>query len=126
MDFNSQESTEENNSYEYINPDFIKSKSEEISNRNMFDFHDIGIKLFPGAFPYSKMKSSEQNIFNGNNIINNHSSKENNDETRDKKDFECNNFLCKANNNYIKNEQKNGLALAFDYYSSFLERKIME
>ena len=126
LDFNSQESTEETNSYEYINTGFIKSQSEEISHKNMFDFLDIGIKLFPGAFPYSKIKSSEQNIFNGNNNINNNLSKDNNGKIQDKKDFECNNFLCKSNNNYIKSEQKNGLALAFDYYSSILERKIMK
>ena len=105
----------------------MKSQSEEISYKNDFLFHDIGIKLFPGAFQYNKKKSYEQNDYiNYGGFINDKSVDENKKENdlnlnRTKKDFECNNYLRKTKSNNIKTEQKSGLALAFDYYSSFLE-----
>ena len=126
-DLNSQENTEEINSSEFINLNLMKSQSEEISYKNDFLFHDIGIKLFPGAFQYNKKKSYEQNDYNNyGGFINDKSIDENKKENdlnlnRTKKDFECNNYLRKIKSNNIKTEQKSGLALAFDYYSSFLE-----
>ena len=104
----------------------MKSQSEEISYKNDFLFHDIGIKLFPGVFQYNKKKSYEQNDYINGGIINDKSVEENKkgndlDLISTKKDFECNNYLPKTKSNNIKTEQKSGLALAFDYYSSFLE-----
>ena len=135
LEFNSQESTEDNknslNSLECLNLDLAKSQSEELKyNNNDFNFHDIGIKLFPGAFRYNKNRNYEPNIFDGNCNIANNLSEENKkseincDIYRNNHNLECNNYLCKANSNCIKGEQKKGLALAIDYYSSFLEDKI--
>ena len=117
LKFNKNEKKEDINS---LNLNLIKSKSDEISLQNI-DLHEVGIKLFPGAFCY-KTKNCEQNKIVGNDNLNNNL----NEEKKKSSDinFECNNFLCKSNNNTIKIEQKNGLALAFDYYSSFLEDKI--
>ena len=118
--FNKNEKIEDINSLESFNLNLMKSQSDEISLKNI-DLHDIGIKLFPGAFCYKK-KNCEQNKMDENNHLNNNI----NEEKKKCSDinFECNNFLCKSNSNTIKSEQKNGLALAFDYYSSFLEDKI--
>jgi len=117
LKFNKNEKNEDINS---LNLNLIKSKSDEISLQNI-DLHEIGIKLFPGAFCY-KAKNCEQNKIFGNDNLNNNL----NEEKKKSSDinFECNNFLCKSNNNTIKSGQKHGLALAFDYYSSFLEDKI--
>ena len=136
LDFNSKNNidfnTKEINSLDLLNLDLMKSQSEDLSHKNLFDFHDIGIKLFPGAFHFNKLKSYEKNninlISNENNKLveeNKKISELNFDSFKNKNDIECNNYLCKANNGNIKNEQKNGLALAFDYYSSFLEDKII-
>ena len=114
------------NSLEYINPILMKSQSEELSQKNNISFHDIGIKLFPGVFQYNKKKSYEHNNYNNNfgEIFNNDEIKNNKkDVIKIKNDLECNNYLCKNNFNKNKTEQKKGLALAFDYYSSFLEDK---
>ena len=117
------------NSLQYINLDLIKSQSEEISYKNEFSFHDIGIKLFPGAFQYNKKKSYEQNDYNKFWEIINYKPVEENKKVADldliitEKDFECNNYILKTNSNNIKTEQKSGLALAFDYYSSFLDKQ---
>ena len=131
LDFNTHENTEEISSLDLINLDLVKSQSEDLSHKKTFDFHDIGIKLFPGAFRFNKLKSYEKN--NINFVSENNNSMEENkkvtelnfDNFKNKNDIECNNYLCKANSGNIKNEQKNGLALAFDYYSSFLEDKII-
>ena len=64
--FNNQNNIEDINSLEYLNLDLVKSQSEEINHKDVFNFHDIGIKLFPGAFRYNKKKNYEQNIFDGN------------------------------------------------------------
>ena len=132
LNFNSQENTEEISSLDLLNLDLMKSQSEDLSHKNFFDFHDIGVKLFPGAFRFNKLKSYEKNNINlisneNNNLVeeNKKISELNFDSFKNKNDIECNNYLCKANNGNIKNEQKNGLALAFDYYSSFLEDKII-
>lgn len=132
LDFNSQDNTEEINSFEYLNLGLMKSQSEELSHKNIFNYHDIGIKLFPGAFKYNnKNNSYEQNkyINNFNENINNIYEEENKKVSdlyiiKRKNDLECDNYLCKANSSNIKSNQKNGLALAFDYYASFLEDKI--
>ena len=117
MKFNKNEKTEDFNS---VDLNLMKSKSDEISFQNI-NLHDVGIKLFPGAFCY-KTKNCEENKIVGNYNLNNNL----NEEKKKSSDinFECNNFLCKSNSNTNKSEQKNGLALAFDYYSSFLEDKI--
>ena len=116
MDFHSQDKTEEiPSSLEDFNLSLIKSQSEELSNKNMFNFHEVGIKLFPGAFHYNKKKSYEKN----NESLG--------DNYRNQYNLECDNYLCKTNvNSNCKKEQKNGLELAFDYYSSFLEDKIIK
>ncbi len=109
----------------------MKSQSEDLSDKKFFDYYDVGIKLFPGAFKYNKKKSYEENKgINANSNLNNNFGEENKkvsesnfDNFINKNDIECNNYLCKTNINNHKNEQKNGLALAFDYYSSFLEDK---
>ena len=132
LDFNSQENTEEISSLEHLNLNLMKSQSEELSHENIFNYHDIGIKLFPGVFKYNKKKSYEQNKYfnNINENINNNNFEEENKKVSDldiiktKNDFECDNYLCKVNSGNIKRNQKNGLALAFDYYASFLEDKI--
>jgi len=110
LDLNTKENKEEINSLENYNLDLIKSQSEDLSEKNIFDLQDIGIKLFPGAFRYKK-KNYENNLVKENRIIKNN-------------DLECNNYLCKPRSNIVQKEQKNGLELAFDYYSSFLEDKI--
>ena len=132
LDFNSHENTEEISTLDLLNLDLMKSQSEDLSHKNAFDFHDIGIKLFPGAFQFNKLKSYEKNSINLNSNENNNLMEENKkvselnfDKFKNKNDIECNNYLCKNNSGNIKNEQKNGLALAFDYYSSFLEDKII-
>ena len=132
LDFNSHENTEDISSLENLNLDFMKSQSEDLSHKNFYDYHDVGIKLFPGAFKYNKKNSYEQNNeikvnYNFNNNFaeeNKRNSEFNYDNFINKNDIECNNYLCKTNISTNKNEQKNGLALAFDYYSSFLENKI--
>ena len=135
LEFISQENTEDNNnSLENLNLALVKSQSEELNHKNNFNFHDIGIKLFPGAFKNNKKKTCDYNIFdgnfNGNSNITNILSEENKktdincDNCTKNRNLECNNYLCKVNSNYIKSEQKKGLALAIDYYSSFLEDKI--
>ena len=122
LEFNSHENTEEINSVELLNLNLMKSQSDDISLQNI-DLHDVGIKLFPGAFCY-KTKNYEQNKMDANNNLafNNNICDEN--KKSSDLNFECHNFLCKSNSNSIKSDQKNGLALAYDYYSSFLEEKI--
>ena len=128
FDLNTQENTDEmTSSLDYLNLNLMKSQSEELSHKNMLNFHDIGIKLFPGAFGYNKKQSYEQNNVNlGDNKNNSfgEENKVNSENCRTKYNLECNNYLCKTNISNCKKEQKNGLALAFDYYSSFLEDKI--
>ena len=129
LDCNSQENTEEISSIENLNLNLMKSQSEELSHENIFNYHDIGIKLFPGAFKFNKKKCSEQNNYfnNMNENVNNKYEEENKtdlDIIKTKNDLECDNYLCKVNSGNIKKNQKNGLALAFDYYASFLEDKI--
>jgi len=121
LEFSNQENTEEINSLELLNLNLMKSQSDDISLQNI-DLHDVGIKLFPGAFCH-KTKNYEPNKMDINNSLVNNNSSEENKKSSDL-NFECNNFLCKSNSNSIKSEQKNGLALAYDYYSSFLEEKI--
>ena len=117
---NKNEKTEGINSLEPLNINLIKSQSDEISLMNI-DLHDVGIKLFPGAFCY-KAKNDEPNKMVKKDNLNHHLNEEK--KKSSEINFECNNFLCKSNSTTIKSEQKNGLALAFDYYSSFLEDKI--
>jgi hypothetical protein len=128
FDLNTQENTEEMTlSLENLNLNLMKSQSEELSHKDMLNFHDIGIKLFPGAFRYNKKQSYEQNNVNlGDNKNNSfgEENKVNSENCMTKYNLECNNYLCKTNVSNCKKEQKNGLALAFDYYSSFLEDKI--
>ena len=121
LEFSSQENTEEINSLELLNLNLMKSQSDDISLQNI-DLHDVGIKLFPGAFCY-KTKNNELNKMDINNNLVHNKAYEENKKSSDL-NFECHNFLCKSNSNSIKSEQKNGLALAYDYYSSFLEEKI--
>ena len=132
LDFKSHENTEEISSGDLLNLDLMKSQSEDLSHKYFFDFHDVGIKLFPGAFRFNTLKNYEKNNINLNSNENNNLIEENKkvselnfDNFKNKNDIECNNYLCKANSGNIKNEQKNGLALALDYYSSFLEDKII-
>ena len=101
----------------------MKSQSEEFHDKTIFNYHDIGIKLFPGAFRFNKTKSYEQNK-NINNNCEEENKKDELDNIKIKNDLECDNYLCKVNSGNIKRNQKNGLALAFDYYASFLEDKI--
>ena len=82
--------------------------------------------MFPGAFPYNTMKSYEKDDINGNSSNINNKGEDNNISENYKKDFKCNNYLYRSNNNSFKNEEKNGLSLAFNYYSSILEKKILE
>ena len=117
MKFNNNEKTEDINS---LNLNLMKSKSDEISLQNI-DLHDVGIKLFPGAFCYKTKNCETIKMIGNDNLDNNLNEKK---QKSSDINFECNNFLCKLNSNSIKSEQKNGLALAFDYYSSFLEDKI--
>jgi hypothetical protein len=122
LEFSSQENTEEINSLELLNLNLMKSQSDDISLQNI-DLHDVGIKLFPGAFCYKK-KNYEPNKMDLNEDVKINTCEENKDKKPPELNFECHNFLCKSNSNTIKSEQKNGLALAFDYYSSILEDKI--
>ena len=110
------------NSLELLNLNLMKSQSDDISLQNI-DLHDVGIKLFPGAFCYKK-KNYEPNKMDLNEDVKINTCEENKDKKPPELNFECHNFLCKSNSNTIKSEQKNGLALAFDYYSSILEDKI--
>ena len=119
---NNHENTEDINSLEYSNLNLMKSQSDDISLQNI-DLHDVGIKLFPGAF-FFFFKNYEPNKMDGNEDVKMNKCEENKDKKPPELNFECHNFLCKSNSNIIKTEQKNGLALAFDYYSSILEDKI--
>ena len=127
LDNNSQENAEEINTLEYP---LLKLQSMKLSDNNILDYHEIGIKLFPGAIKFNKMKSYEQNnyIHNINDNININNKFEKNisnlEIIKRKDDLECDNYLCKTNSSNIKSNQKNGLALAFDYYASVLEDKI--
>ena len=122
MKSNNHENNEDINSLELSNLNLMKSQSDDISLQNI-DLHDVGIKLFPGAFCYKK-KNYEPNKMDGNEDVKINKCEENKNKKPPELNFECNNFLCKSNSNIIKTEQKNGLALAFDYYSSILEDKI--
>jgi hypothetical protein len=133
LDSNSQENTDDNtNSLDYLNLELLKSQSEDLSNKNNFNFHEIGRKLFPGAFRYNKKKNNEKNIFDG--VTNSHNNLSEEDKKIDancenyqnNNNLKCKNYLSKENCNCKKGEQKKGLALAIDYYSSFLEDKIKE
>ena len=75
----------------------MKSKSDEISLQNI-DLHDVGIKLFHGAFWY-KAKN-----FEGNKMVENDNLNNNLNEEKKPSDinFECNHFLCKSKSNTIK------------------------
>ena len=127
-----------------LNLNLNKSQSEKLEHKNYDDLHDVGIKLFPGIY-----KNNNFNFENGNNInngvnnnINNNLNineeenikgedldnfiykKKNSCEINNIKDnIQCENYLHKSNSSSFKCEYKNGLALAFDYYSSFLEDK---
>ena len=130
IDFNCQENTEEISSGDLLNLDLMKSQSEDLFHKNIFDFHDVGINLFPWTFCFNKLKSYEKNNIDLNSNENNNLLEENKkvselNYTFKKNDIECNNYLCKTNSDNIKNEQKNELALSFDYYSSFLEDEIV-
>ena len=103
---NSKENTEENstiNNLELLNLNLSKSQSEELNHKN-YDLNEVGIKLFPGIYKSKKFNNSLEK----NNCIKN------------KNDFKQN-FLHKTNSCMNRPQQKDGLALAFDYYSSFLE-----
>jgi len=148
LDVNSQENIEETNvinNLASIHLDLAKSQSEEL-NHNNFDLQDVGIKLFPGI--YKQQNQNFNSEYEKNNNINNINSNNNNyinldenlNEEKNKKpedieksgenniclinknDFKQN-FLHKTNSCSIKHEQKNGLALAMDYYASILESK---
>ena len=137
----SQENTEETsaiNNLELLNLNLSKCQSEELNHKN-YDLHDVGVKLFPGIYKnknynleLGKNNKSINNI-NINNYMNINSNEEEIKKTEDLDNFvdknKCinnkndikYNFLYKADSNIIKGEQKKGLALAVDYYSSFLE-----
>ena len=140
---NSKENTEETstlNSLEKLNLNLSKSQSEELNHKN-YDLNEVGIKLFPGIYKYKKFNYElDKNCNSISNInktdyinmnINNYeednkkvedmdNSIEKNNCINSKNDFKQN-FLHKANGCMNRPQQKNGLALAFDYYSSFLE-----
>ena len=139
LDLNSQENTEENsiiNNLELLNLNLTKSQSEELNHKN-YDLNEVGYKLFPGIYKYKNynldFKTSSSNI-NNMNIINNEEENikkgeemtdnfiEKNNCINNQNNFKQN-FLYKTNINTIKKEYKDGLALAYDYYSSFLEDK---
>ena len=130
--FNSQENTEEMTNYELSNLNLINSNVEDLSYNAMLNYQDVGIRLFPGVFHLEKKDSFDQNN-TINNKLSNQEEKENNNldkninikinDENNKKNFECNNYICKNNYNLNKKEQKLGLALALEYYSSFLESK---
>ena len=101
IDFNSHEKTEEKCSGGLLNFDLIKSQSEDLSQNNFFDFHDVGIKLFPGVFRFNKLKSYEKNNIDINSNKNNNLLEENkkvselNFDTFNNKNniaIECNNY----------------------------------
>lgn len=139
LDINSPENTEETstiNNLEMPNLNLTKSQSDDLSNNN-YDLNDVGIKLFPGIFKYKNFNFDIEQKNNINNInkkdcINN---EEDNKKVEDMENFVDKNsyinskidsklnFLHKANSHTIKSVQKDGLALALDYYSSFLEDK---
>ena len=147
MELNSQENMEEIdaiNSLEMLNINLSKSQSENLTHKN-YDLHDVGIKLFPGIYKNKNFNSdngssnttndTNSNVINNNNI--NYNNYEDNEKRADldnfinknnfkksiKDDIECENYLHKANSHNINFEPKNGLELAFDYYSSFFEDK---
>jgi len=113
--FNSQENTEEIPSLEFSNLNLMKSHSGHLPYESMMDYKDVGFKLFPGFFHLEKKKSFDKN--SDNFIINKMGDKD--------KNFECKNYLCKSNYCLNKKEQKIGLELAGDYYSSFLKSQII-
>lgn len=113
--FNSQENTEEISNLEFSNLNLMKSQSGNLPYESFVDYRDVGFKLFPGFFHLEKKKSFDKN--SNNFIINKMGDKD--------KNFECKNYLCKSNYNLNKKEQKIGLELAGDYYSSFLKSKII-
>ena len=138
----SQENSEETNTInnlELLNLNLSKCQSEELKHKN-YDLHDVGIKLFPGIYKnknynleIGKDNNSINNININDNIMNINNKEEEIKKLEDSDNFvdkdKCMNnknefkynFLHKANSNVIKGEQKKGLALALDYYSSFLE-----
>lgn len=111
--FNSQENTEEISNFEFPNLYLMKSQSGNLPYESLLSYKDVGFKLFPGFFHLEKKKSFDKN---SDNFISNKMSEKN---------FECKNYLCKSNYNLNKTEQKIGLELAGDYYSSFLKDKII-
>jgi hypothetical protein len=113
--FNSQENTEEISSLEFSNLNLMKSQSGNLPYESTLNYRDIGFKLFPGFFHLEKKKSFDKN--SDNFIFNKMGDKD--------KNFECKNYLCKSNYNLKKKEQKIGLELAEDYYSSFLKSQII-
>lgn len=138
----SQENSEETNTInnlELLNLNLSKCQSEELTHKN-YDLHDVGIKLFPGIYKnknYNLEIGKDNNSINNININDNIMNINNKEEVikkledsdnfvdkdkcmNNKNEFKYN-FLHKANSNVIKGEQKKGLALALDYYSSFLE-----
>ena len=143
---NSKENTEETstiNNLELLNLNLSKSQSEDLNHKN-YDLNEVGIKLFPGIYKYKKFNFEFEKNNNGINNINKtdcvnnkniNSIEEENKKAEDLDNFieknNClknknefkQNFLHKTNSNTIKAKQKDGLALAFDYYSSFLEDK---
>ena len=136
------EETEAINNLELLNLNLNKCQSEELTHKK-YDLHDIGVKLFPGIYKNNNYnidigKNSNSinntNINNNNNYLNINNNyteeeiKKSEDNFIDKNKYIENNknefkynFLHKTNSNVIKGEQKKGLALAVDYYSSFLE-----
>ena len=140
LDLNSQENTEETrliNNLELLNLNLTKSQSEELNHKN-YDLNEVGYKLFPGIYKYKNFNfdynKSSSNDINNLNIINNEKENikkgeeiqdnfiEKNNCINSQNDIKQN-FLYKTNINTVKMEHKNGLALAYDYYSSFLEDK---
>ena len=138
----SQENSEETNTInnlELLNLNLSKCQSEELTHKN-YDLHDVGIKLSPGIYKnknYNLEIGKDNNSINNININDNIMNINNKEEVikkledsdnfvdkdkcmNNKNEFKYN-FLHKANSNVIKGEQKKGLALALDYYSSFLE-----
>lgn len=131
-----------------LNLNLSKCQSEELNHKN-FDLFDVGIKLFPGIYKNKNFnldtgKNNNTSINNSNGINNNNNinnSKyinviKNGDDIKKTEEFDnyieknnsansqndCKkNFLHKNNINTTKGQHKNGLALAFDYYSSFFE-----
>ena len=132
---NSKENTEETstiNNLELQNLNLSKSQSEELNHKN-YDLNEVGIKLFPGIYKYKKFNFDFEKNNNSINNINKtecinsniNRNEQDNKKLEDMDNFieknnNCinkQNFLHKANSNIIKAKQKDGLALAFDYYS---------